>query len=60
MLIDTISEAFSGDKELFNGLWIYGSDYSFEKHPVLRLDLSNIANDTPDILKEGLTTTCWT
>ena len=50
LLLDTIAEAFSGDKELFKGLWIYNSDYRFEKYPVLRLDMSVIANNTPEIL----------
>ena len=54
LLIDTIAEAFSGDKELFKGLWIYDSDYSFEKHPVLRLDMSNISNNTPETLERSL------
>jgi hypothetical protein len=54
LLLDTIAEAFSGDKELFKGLSIYDSDYSFEKHPVLRLDMSNIANETPEALKDEL------
>ena len=54
LLLDTIGEAFGGDKELFKGLWIYDSDYPFPKHPVVRLDMSNIANETPDILKKSL------
>ena len=54
LLLDTISEVFNGDKELFNGLWIYDSDFEFIKHPILRLDMSNISNETPDILKESL------
>ena len=54
LLLDTIAEAFSGDRELFKGLFIYGSDYNFEKHPVLRLDMSNIANETPEALKDEL------
>ena len=54
LFLDTMAEAFGGDKELFKGLFIYDSDYSFEKHPVLRLDMSNISNETPDILKDSL------
>ena len=54
LLLDTIDVAFGGDKELFKGLWIYNSDYAFEKHPVIRLDMSNIANKTPDILEREL------
>ena len=54
LLLDTIAEAFNGDKELFKGLYIYDCGYGFEKHPVLRLDMSNIANETPDVLKDSL------
>ena len=54
LLLDTIAEAMSGNKELFKGLSIYDSDYDFEKHPVLRLDMSNIANKTPEILEKEL------
>ena len=54
LLIDTINEVFNGDKDLFNGLWIYNSDYDFTQYPVIRLDMSNIANKTADILENSL------
>ena len=54
LLLDTVAEVFSGERELFEGLWIYGSDYDFKKHPVIRIDLSNIANGTPEILQESI------
>ncbi|MCL2164483.1 MAG: ATP-binding protein [Oscillospiraceae bacterium] len=54
LLLDTIGEAFGGEKELFRGLWIYDSDYAFERHPVIRLDMSNIPNETSEILKSSL------
>ena len=54
LLLDTIGEAFSGEPELFKGLFLYDSDHNFEKHPVLHLDMSNIANETPEILKDKL------
>jgi len=54
LLLDTIDAVFSGEKELFKGLWIYNSDYAFKKHPVIRLDMSGIANDTPAALKESV------
>jgi len=54
LLLDTIGETFGGDRELFKGLWIYDSDYEFSRHPVLRFDMSNIANDTPEILRDEL------
>ena len=54
LLLDTIGEVFGGDKELFKGLRIYDSDYSFTKYPVIRLDMSNIASKSPDILEKSL------
>jgi len=57
LLLDTIKEAFSGDKELFKGLFLYDSGYAFEKHPVLRLDMSDISNQTPEKLEKALVET---
>ena len=41
LLLDTISEIFKGNKHLFKGLWLYNSDYTWDKHPVIKLDLSS-------------------
>ena len=54
LLLDTIGEVFNGEKELFKGLWIYYSDYRFVKHPVIRIDMSNIANKTSEALESSL------
>jgi hypothetical protein len=54
LLLDTIAEAFGGDRELFKGLFLYDSGHSFEMHPVIRLDMSNVATETPEILKGAL------
>ena len=54
LLLDTISEVFSGGKELFKGLWIYDSDYCFDIHPVIKLDMSNISNKTPETLETAI------
>ncbi|MCL1914789.1 MAG: AAA family ATPase [Eubacteriaceae bacterium] len=54
LLLDTIAEAFYGNKELFKGLWIYGSDYAFPTHPVIRLDMGKASSDTPERLEESL------
>ncbi|MEA3416139.1 MAG: AAA family ATPase [Thermodesulfobacteriota bacterium] len=40
LLISTLNEIFEGKKELFNDQWIYNSDYTWEKHPVVRIDFS--------------------
>jgi hypothetical protein len=42
LTVSTLDEIFRGNKELFQGLWIYESDYSWEKHPVIRLDFSRL------------------
>jgi len=38
LTISTLEEIFSGDKELFKGLWIYDSDYDWASYPIIRID----------------------
>ena len=40
LLISTLEEIFLGSKELFQNLWLYGSDYQWQTYPVIRLDFS--------------------
>ncbi|MDR2570128.1 MAG: ATP-binding protein [Oscillospiraceae bacterium] len=54
LLLDTIAEAFSGERELFKGLYLDSSNYAFVMHPVIRFDMSNISNDTAEILRNSL------
>lgn len=54
LLLDTIAEVFNGERELFRGLWIYNSDYDFKQYPVIRIDMSNISNNTSAILEQSL------
>ena len=54
LLLDTIGEVFNGNKELFEGLFIYESDYDFKKYPVIRLDMGGISNQTSESMKESL------
>jgi len=54
LLLDTIAEVFGGDKELFNGLWIYNSGYDFKRHPVIRIDLSGMDTKTPEVLEQSI------
>ncbi|MDR1050948.1 MAG: AAA family ATPase [Deltaproteobacteria bacterium] len=53
LLLTTIQELFSGNRERFRELWIDSSDYDFPKHPVLLLSLSTSAN-TPELLETNL------
>lgn len=54
LLVSTLKELFLGNKQLFEGLWINTSDYGWQKHPVIHLDFSAIASNTPDELRMSL------
>ncbi|MCK5508065.1 MAG: ATP-binding protein [Desulfobacterales bacterium] len=51
LLISTLNEIFVGEKELFKELWIYRSDYSWEKYPVVRIDFSKKKAENREDLK---------
>jgi hypothetical protein len=56
LLLDTIMELFSGERDRFKGLWVDSSPeskYAFPRHPVISLSLSLEADD-PRILKEHI------
>lgn len=40
LTLSVLDEIFSGNKELFRGLWIYDSSWEWKKYPVLRFDFS--------------------
>jgi hypothetical protein len=48
LLISTLEAIFLGKKELFKGLWIEKAEYEWEKHPVVRLDFTQIYNKEPE------------
>ncbi|MDR1040601.1 MAG: AAA family ATPase [Deltaproteobacteria bacterium] len=59
LLIKTIDELFRGNRELFDGLWIGTKNrYAFDRHPVLRFNLSfaeiKTAQDLVDRIKREL------
>ncbi|MDR2199117.1 MAG: AAA family ATPase [Deltaproteobacteria bacterium] len=53
LLLHTLNELFTGNRDRFKGLWIDGSDYEFTRHPTLFLSLS-MASKTSEILNETL------
>jgi hypothetical protein len=55
LLLSTVEEIFHGNKYLFEGLKIASTNYSFNKHPVVYLDLS-IPSYSKEVLREGLLT----
>src|SRR5689334_14585464 len=46
LLVSTLKELFSGNKELFKDFWIYKSDYDWPSYPVIHLDFSTISHLT--------------
>ncbi|MFZ4660020.1 MAG: AAA family ATPase [Caldilineaceae bacterium] len=40
MLVSTLLEIFTGNRELFRDLWLYDSPYGWEQHPVIHLDFN--------------------
>ncbi len=54
LLISTLKEIFGGNKELFKGLWIDSSDYTWEPHPVISLDFSTLSSSTSEKLERSL------
>ena len=54
LLVDTLSEIFQGNKELFKGLAIYDSDYDWTPYPIIRLSLNNCNATTSEELNEYL------
>ncbi len=54
LLLDTLSEIFQGNKELFRGLSIYEKDYDWKSYPVIRLDMSDTDRGSPQELKDSL------
>jgi len=53
VLISTLAEIFSGNKELFKGLWIYDK-IQWSSYPVVHIDFSTIDYESPEKLKESI------
>ena len=51
LLVDTLAEIFRGNKELFKGLAIYDKDYDWEEYSVIRIDMSRISRQDPQLFK---------
>jgi hypothetical protein len=55
LLVSTLKEIFSGNKELFKNLWIgKNSNYAWETRPVIHIDFSEIDSNSLESLIEGL------
>jgi len=54
LLISTFAALFSGKRHLFKQLWIDQSDWDWVEYPIIRLDMSTINNNTPEMLEGAL------
>lgn len=53
LLISTLKEIFSGNKELFKGLWIHDK-IEWNTHPVIHIDFSVIEYRNAELLEQSL------
>ena len=53
LLVSTLSEIFSGNQALFQGLYIY-DQIKWQSHPVIHIDFSAIDFSTDTVLRESL------
>jgi len=53
LLVSTLNELFTGNRELFKGLWIEDK-IQWETHPVIHLDFTRVAAGSPEQLEETL------
>ncbi|WP_337954084.1 AAA family ATPase [Hydrogenobaculum sp. Y04AAS1] len=54
LFLDTLKEAFSGNKELFKGLYLYENWGWDKKYPIIKFDLSQAYPDTEENLIKSL------
>jgi len=54
LFVSTLQEILSGEKDLFNNLWIADSDYTWKPHGVIALDFSRLGIKDVDTLINGL------
>ena len=54
LLISTFNQLFSGNRELFKGLWIDKSDFVWKKYPIINLSFASVASNTSESLTNDL------
>lgn len=54
LFVSTLKEILTGNKVLFDGLWIEKSDYHWQPYGVITLDLSSLGIENAATLKVGL------
>lgn len=54
LLVSTLADIFSGNKELFDGLAISSLPYDWKKYPVIMMSFSDIPCKTSQALEQGI------
>jgi len=54
LLLSTLEAALQGKRELFDGLWITSSDYSWTPYGVIKLDFSEFSIESLEDFKQSL------
>ncbi len=54
LLVSTLKAIFQGRRELFDGLFLATTDYDWQPHPVIHLDLGAAAAQSPEDLERKL------
>lgn len=54
LLVSTLTAALQGKRDLFQGLWIANSDYSWKPVGIIRLDLSQLSIESGEKFKKSL------
>jgi len=53
LMVSVLEYLFKGEKELFEGTWIYNK-WNWESFPVVRLDVNKFNTETPELLKDAI------
>ncbi len=48
LTLSALKSIFSGDKELFKGLYIYDKEYDWKKYPIIHLSMNALSAETVD------------
>ena len=54
LLVSTLEAIFKNKRELFKGLWLDSSEYAWKEFPVIKFDMSTVAQKTDIELIVGL------
>ena len=54
LLISTLEEIFSGNKNLFKNLDIEKTDYDWKTYPIIRIDFSALNKESPQNLEKSM------